>query len=294
MTTNESGSNVNLGMFKKIELKDIALFRSLSRDIVNSDISFTDIFLLSEVYDYRYLLIDNHIVIRSFSGDGFFLEPLGQNPSAMIQKILASFPDSKFEMIEEKVATLLSDKFIVEEDRDSFDYVYDVSILVSLEGRKYSAKRNFIKRFSANSPLVVNLTPDLIPACLALQKKWCEQNNCAEDEEATMEDMAITNALSNFESLDLFGICLLVGDKLVGFAVGEKLNADTVLEHFEKADSSYQGAYQFLLNSFAKSLPKEIHFLNREEDMGKEGLRKAKESWYPSHYVKKYTIKNKN
>ena len=98
-------------------------------------------------------------------------------------------------------------------------------------------------------------------------------------------------ALRHFDALTLYGTGVFAGGVLVAFAIGEPLNPSTFVEHFEKGMPGYPGVYQFLLQAFAQSIPDAFPFLNREQDLGIDGLRRAKESWHPAQLVEKYKVR---
>jgi hypothetical protein len=175
-------------------------------------------------------------------------------------------------------------------DRANSDYVYRIQDLRDLPGKAYHAKRNHARRFAElYQPEVRPLTAELAPSCLHVQEQWLEgqRNNEAARDEST----ALIKALHHFDDLRLHGIAVLVGGTVVAFAIGEPLNSTTFVEHFEKALPDYSGAYQFLLQAFAQSIPEGFPHLNREQDLGIEGLRRAKESWHPAFLVEKYTLR---
>ncbi len=175
-------------------------------------------------------------------------------------------------------------------DRDNSDYVYRVEDLRTLRGKEYHGKRNFVRRFTdLYHPEVRLLTAAQSPECIHIQERWLEgQRN---NESARDESTALIKVLRHFDDLGLRGVGVFAGESLVAFAMGEPLNTSTIVEHFEKALPGYTGAYQFLLQAFAKSIPEGFLLLNREQDLGIEGLRRATESWHPAQLVEKYTMR---
>ena len=117
---------------------------------------------------------------------------------------------------------------------------------------------------------------------------------CEEDENLSEEKIAIYEALDNFNELNYTGGLLCVDDKCVAYTFGEKLNSDTLVIHIEKANVEYEGSYQAINNLFLKECFDDIKFVNREQDLGILGLRKAKESYKPHHMVKKSILYQKN
>ena len=175
-------------------------------------------------------------------------------------------------------------------DRDSYDYVYAIDDLADLKGKKYQPKRNHINRFLSEYPNAVirPLDESTLPDARNLADRWYQRRTAEED--AGMEMAALNRAFANWQALGLEGLVLYVGNQVVAMAIGSFLGEDTVDVHFEKADLDYNGAYAVINRAFARHIREkypQVKFLNREEDMGLEGLRKAKLSYYPHHMVEK-------
>lgn len=179
-------------------------------------------------------------------------------------------------------------------DRDAFDYVYDISRLSTLAGKKLQKKRNHLNRFREANPdhYFQPIGEENIPQVAQLVDRWYtlrEENDPHAD--FLMEKAALKKALRQFRALGLEGLLLCTGDGPVAMTLGSFLRPDTVDVHFEKALDITDGAYPAITSGFAKYLQEkypELKFLNREDDMGLEGLRKAKMSYYPDFMVEKY------
>ncbi len=194
----------------------------------------------------------------------------------------------------ETVESLYPGRFRFHTDRDSYDYVYDINELADLKGKKYQRKRNHYNRFRQNFPhyTVQPLTDALLPAVQAMAQQWFE-TRLQEDPEGDyhMERSAIRKALKYYKELDMESLVLLDGEEVLAFTMGSRLSEDTLDVHFEKARPDADGAYTAINCEFARYIREKdpnIGFLNREDDMGLEGLRKAKLSYYPHHLVDKY------
>lgn len=184
-------------------------------------------------------------------------------------------------------------KFRFRSDPGSHDYVYDINDLADLGGRKYQRKRNHYHRFCKNFPehSVEPLSENNISRVKQMVKDWYRER-LQEDPEGDyeMEQIALAKALDHYNQLDMESLVLLNGDDVFAVTLGSRLSKDTFDVHFEKARSDIDGAYTAINRSFAQYIRSkfpEIHFLDREEDMGLEGLRKAKQSYYPHHMVEK-------
>ena len=174
--------------------------------------------------------------------------------------------------------------------RDGHEYVYAIDDLADLKGKKYQPKRNHINRFLSEYPdaVIRPLDESTLPDARNLADRWYQRRTAEED--ACMEMVALNRAFANWQALGLEGLVLYVGDQVVAMAIGSFLGEDTVDVHFEKADLDYNGAYAVINRAFARHIREkypQVKFLNREEDMGLEGLRKAKLSYYPHHMVEK-------
>ena len=154
-------------------------------------------------------------------------------------------------------------------------------------------KRNHINQFLKNYEYTYSeLSEALVPGCLALAEVWCEQRLCEEDISLTHEFCGIRDALYNFKTLALEGGAILIDDKIHAFALGERLNDDTAVVHIEKANPEYHGIYPMMTREFsANRWMESVQYINREQDVGEPGLRRAKKSYYPDHMVEKYEIR---
>ena len=174
-------------------------------------------------------------------------------------------------------------------EEDNFDYIYDAQALSTLAGKKLHGKRNHCNRFAATyNWRCEKLTPTLFDDCRAILRRWAEGNGGGSEE----EKLAIDCALENWDALDFRGAILYADGEPVAFTMGEYLGRDTVDVHFEKAVDGVQGAYPMICREFIRQLLEEnpeLRYVNREEDMGIPGLRKAKEDWYPLFKLEKFT-----
>jgi hypothetical protein len=189
--------------------------------------------------------------------------------------------------------SLYPGRFRYEEMRDSFDYVYTLEGLASLAGRKYQAKRNHINRFKQNHPdwRFEPIAAENIQECWQMNKEWCLLHACSDNELLTMERCAVKRCFDHFAELGLEGGLLRAEGRVIAYTLGEKLNSDTYVTHIEKAFGEIQGSYQMINQQFASFIREkhpELRLINREEDMGLEGLRKAKLSYHPDKMEVKY------
>lgn len=184
--------------------------------------------------------------------------------------------------------------FRIRTARDSFDYVYAIDDLADLRGRKYQKKRNHFNRFQATHPdyQVLPLTQENLDQAKLLAEHWYTQRSLTDPMgDYLLERIAIDRAFRHFQELDLVGCILVEGSEVLAMTMASRLSEDTFDVHFEKAREDVDGAYAAINCEFARYLRlkyPEIRFLNREDDMGLEGLRKAKLSYLPHHLVQKH------
>jgi len=193
-----------------------------------------------------------------------------------------------------EVEKLYPGKFRFHTDRDNFDYIYAIDDLADLKGKRYQSKRNFSNRFRINHPdcQVLPLDDTTVPAVLDMLEVWFAQRKELDPlADFQLEKTALDRAFARRQVLGLEGLVLMEDDRCLAMTMGSPLSADTFDIHFEKALDGFDGAYAFINQSFARHLREkypQVRFLNREDDMGIPGLRKAKLSYHPHHLVEKH------
>ncbi len=185
-------------------------------------------------------------------------------------------------------------QFSYHENRDFAEYVYNSEDLISLAGKKYHGKRNHISRFRADYPDYVfeEITPGNIETVRAMNDGWYRMSFKEGYDEPGLESeqTAARNAFDAFFDLDFKGGMVLAGGKIVAFAIGEAINAETFCVHIEKACYDVNGAYTVINRDFAKHFCANYRYINREDDVGLEGLRRAKLSYHPAFLTEKYVV----
>ena len=193
----------------------------------------------------------------------------------------------------EQLENLFPGHFSFVHDRDYDDYIYSAEKLSSLSGKKLHGKRNHINRFEASYPdhRFEPLTPEHFPGCIALLDEW--SSLVSEGEHLVSDEReAIELAFENYDALGLMGGALFVGDQLAAFTIGEQISSDTFNVHFEKARGDIDGAYPMINREFVRYVLSElphIRYVNREDDMGLENIRKSKLSYRPEMILEKYS-----
>ena len=230
-------------------------------------------------------------------GRRFFLPPVGAaDPVAAVGGLFAFAREAGFPGALERAPRPLADALAaagcaVRADRESYDYVYAVRELAALEGRHFDGKRNQVRQAEAAGDCEYRpLTPALAAACLALAENWCDLRACALDAGLAAEREAIATAFRHWVELGLVGGAVLVDGRLKAFAVAEQLAPGTAVVHFEKADPAIKGLSQLVNQRFCREGLAGFAFVNREQDLGLPGLRRAKESYRPHHLVEKFAV----
>ena len=220
---------------------------------------------------------------------------LPETDSNVLLKVIPALFEAGYDKISnltkkqtEDIEALFPGVFSFAHKRDNDNYIYSVEKLATLSGKKLHSKKNFVNRFKKeNSYSYEKITGENIPECLKVLKDWCIKKECSGGS-MDAESCACSLALNNMEALSLKGGALRVDGKLVAFSLGERVTDDTAIIHFEKADYKYKGAFQTINMEFVKNEWMDLSYVNREEDTGDEGLRKAKLSYYPEYLLEMY------
>lgn len=277
--------------FKKPELSDSDWVRDCFLRSRTTDCAycFGNLIMWSDIYKIEIARIGSFFVSRSMQEDGSFVFcfPRGDGDvQGVISKIEEEYGDVGFFGLNENDKRILEEfrkeKYIITADRDSSDYYYKVSDLSSLSGKKYHQKRNHISFFEKTyNWSYERIDKSNIPECLEMNEKWIEKNADKAMSGTGREETAIATAFENYEQLGFVGGLLRIDGKVCAYTFGEKMNDTTFCTHVEKAFSDVRGAYPMINREFARRELSEYKFVNREEDLGIEGLRKAKLSYYP-------------
>jgi len=288
--------------FKLLGIEDKTVFDQFFQEDPPqiSELTFTNLFIWRHYYHPLWLIREGCllIVFRPETGPICGLPPVGRGEK---RKALAALCEEIGEVSSEVRICRVDENFIKEHvdqdryaclpDRDNSDYVYLTQDLINLSGNKYHRKKNhlnqFMKRYAFDyRPLDV----DLVKQVLGMQETWCQMRECVLDPELFSEDFAVHEALTAFEVLGCQGGVVLMDSRVEAFSLGEALNADTAVIHIEKANPEIHGLYAAINQLFCQEAWSHLTYVNREQDKGVEGLRKAKESYHPDHMVKKYTV----
>ena len=274
------------------------------------DYNFTNLFVWQRAYGFELGRLGDFLAVRVRSRVGHsYMYPAGSGDIAGAVQALAEDAAARGEPLRLVCVTrrqmaeleeFFPGRFEYTADRDGYDYLYDIDRLADLGGKKLHAKRNHIHRFDEQFPdwLFEPITPANIPECLDLERAWSARRQLDEPEtgEETLseETIAVIEALYQMESLALEGGLIRAGGRPVAFSLGSLTTPACFDVHFEKADGDIQGAYAVINREMARMVRDrhpQVKWLNREDDLGLEGLRKAKLSYYPDLLLEKFTAR---
>ena len=246
---------------------------------------------------------DTAAFFSHFHGHSVYPYPIGTGDKApLIEAIIQDARDrgipcritSITNVDKAELEALFPGRFLFCPNRNSFDYVYDIQDLADLRGRKFQSKRNHFNRICADHPdhQAVPITCDLIPRAREFVESWYARRRESDPQgDYLLENMAIDRVFCHYDELGMDGIVLMEGGEILALTMGSQLSETTFDIHFEKAREDMPGAYSAVNCQFARHLRlkyPEVQYLNREDDMGLEGLRTAKLSYRPHHMVEKY------
>ena len=289
--------------FKPVRLEDKQTIEryTMPSGIYNCDLAFANMYCWQAMYRSAWAEIDGFLVIRFQIGGGEkigYMQPVGEGDFARIIPALREDAHAHGQRLRiigltdegrEMVRNMHAGLFAFESDRGMEDYVYNADDLRNLTGRRYQPKRNHINRFEAAYDYrYEELTPALAPECMRLEREW-RAGHDSHAAELTAEQRAMQRAFDHFGELELRGGALFVGEKLVAFTIGSAINDEAFCIHVEKADTRYDGAFTMINRLFAQHLPPHYTLIDREEDLGLEGLRQSKLSYHPLFLQPKLT-----
>ncbi len=297
--------------FKQITIDDKEAINRYLKPTNNSncDFSFTSVFCWKHQFQSRFTIVDDFLLLKYICEDGkpCFMTPIGNGDwTHILQLMLNDAKENNFrfrihaitpEMFE-KMNQAMPNTFIYRENRDFFEYIYLASDLISLSGKKFQDKRNHINRFCKSHPNFEyrTLTPDLFPACIELFNQWKNEyrQNHPNDNDLHGEEESTRTSFEYFEALNMRGGSLWDNGKLLAYSYGSPLCKDMFVVHAEKAMHDIPGVFQMMNQQFIKHEASEFSFINREEDMGIESLRKAKMSYNPVSFIERGIVFQKH
>lgn len=314
--------------FKKISIDDREIIQgfTLNGERMNCDFSIANIIGWRFLYNSEYAIIDDYLVFRFYAdhhlaymspiahpvqqADGTFrVEPCDECSERVIMQLRndAIAQGHPFLMLgvcsymRQRIEEKFPDKFDIKPDRDYFDYIYQREKLITLSGKHLQSKRNHINKFKSLYPDYEYrpLTQELVPECIRLEETWRSQSEEQDSDPARSQKLSeelrsMTRIFQRWEQLRMTGGTIYVEGKMVAFTFGAPINNHTFDVCVEKADTRYEGSFAIINNEFVKHLPEQYIYINREEDLGDEGLRRAKLSYKPEILLEKFSMTDKH
>ncbi|MGL6064782.1 MAG: DUF2156 domain-containing protein [Fusobacteriaceae bacterium] len=261
------------------------------------DYNFSNLYLWSLGDKLKYAVEDEFLYIKGdYLGEDSYLMPISLKDNIEIQQMIKAIDKiigekNNLDLIPEKIKIKLENYYVFEEMENSFDYIYLMEDLAFLKGRKYSKKKNKLNQFNKNYTYTYEqINENNLLEVIEFQKKWCKERECDSVDTLRKENIGLSKIFENFTNLKIKGGMLKVNNEVIAYALGEELTKDMFVVHVEKANEEYKGSYQAINSIFLEKECLEYQYINREDDSGVQGIKQAKESYYPIRMEKKYKI----
>ncbi len=283
--------------WKKIDINDKEVFEKIGENKEGiAMFGFNSLYLWREYFDTSYCIIENNIVVKGVTQSEreilYFPHGINGNTDALFNVLEDNYDKlPEFSPLTEKNVDIILSRYPasqVKEISGKFEYVYNMDDLANLAGKKYHAKRNHISKFNGKYDYeYIQIDMSNIGV---LRDATAHMFNLI-DKSPKEEYSAICNAIDNFGKLEMRACVIVSEGEFVAYSIGSLINKDVADIHFEKADRNFEGSYALVNNLFVKRAFSDVLFINREEDLGIEGLRKAKLSYYPCKLNQMYSIR---
>jgi len=261
-----------------------------------SELTFAGLYLFRNAHDYRLTMVGDSLVVlgRGYSGEPYCMPPLDEDAERALAVLWGDGlglygADEAF-----AERCLKREGVVAVEDRDAFDYLYLREELATLPGNRFHKKRNRISYFAVRHDYdVAPFSEGYREGCRNLLEVWRTMATGEEEPSFRLEIEAAAEAVEKAELLGLEGVVVTVAGEVKAFSLGERLNADTTVCHFEKTDPFMEGLSQLINREYSRLLFADCKLVNREQDLGDAGLRSAKLSYHPVELVKKFRIRRR-
>jgi len=294
--------------FKPVAIEDREAIErfTLAGEVRNCDMAFANMFCWQPFYRSAWAVVEGFLVVRYYIDGGSEAAYMAPEGSGDLRRIVALLREDAAatgqslritglsERGAEALRTCFGDDFAFDTPRSLADYIYSADDLRTLRGSAYKPKRNHVNRFMAEygDYRCEPLRREIIGDCMRLEAEWRSRHS-TDSRSVSVEAQAMRRAFDNYEALSLTGVAIYVGERMVAFSYGSQIASDMFCTHIEKADIDYDGAFTVVNKALAEHLPEHYRYVNREEDMGLEGLRKAKMSYRPVKLLPKITALDK-
>lgn len=291
--------------FQPVTLADQELFRQqyITYPQVHSDNSFANMICWRDFAGYRFARAGESIVLSSTIGGATkFRCPIGPDDPVLLREVLLlargfgdSAPFVAFGEVDKARIARTFPRLPFHPDRDMFDYVYRNGDLSNLPGKKYLTIRHQLNRFRHRCAYRVEAVSEAtLDELQDFLEKWCEWRDCDSSPVLAHEKVAILVALRHFTTLNLTGLIIRIDGKIGAMSLFEPLNHSTAVVHFEKGLPDCEGIYKAINAEVATILRSDYEYINRESDLGIEGLREAKMRYHPDHFVPAYVVRKED
>jgi len=265
---------------------------------VASDYSFLNIWAWAEDYGLRWAWDGELAWIKQTRPHEALWAPVGPWDAVDWESHLPPIQsgDGAFIRVPEQLSKIWQSRFgervVVAPERGHWDYLYAVSDLVDLPGNRFHNKKNLLNQFLKGYEYsYVDFGPKVIEQAMAMQEDWCTWRDCETSDLLAAENSAILRVLDHWDAFErILGGALFVENIIVAYTLAEPLTADSLVIHFEKGCPAYKGAYQAINQIFLARSASAFKFVNREQDLDSEGLRKAKLSYNPVDFLRKSKV----
>jgi len=282
--------------FRHLELKDKAGFDAAfkARPPENSEYTFTNLYSWRNAHNFRIARLDGFIILAAgLAGHNEYYLPIGDGDALKVIKKILSDTRSRFMRIPEAAKALFDRDHSIHAvyDRDNSDYLFSAQDLIKLEGRKYDGKRNLIKNFKSKFRYeYIPVSENTVPEILRFQDVWCVEKGCGQSKSLQDESSAVKAMLAHLGDFSLNAGALRVNGRICAVCIAESLNPQTLVIHVLKGAHGMTGIYQTMFNEFLSREAAGFSFVNMEQDLGIEGLRRSKDSYHPIAMVRKFSL----
>jgi uncharacterized protein len=284
------------------DLQENYLKRLASCPVQTSDYSFINLWGWAQEYGLFWAWEEKLVWIMQTKPQRVFWSPMGNWTDIDWKDSLLNFQQEKFqfvrvpELLLEIWRSQLDNQVFFEDDRDQWDYLYSAQDLIELKGNRFHKKKNLLNQFLKKyDSKYISFGKEMIDHVLAMQSDWCQWRDCELNDALAAENRVIEKVLNAWKKFEqISGGAIFMDEKIVAYTLAENLTDDTLLIHFEKGNPTYQGAYQAINQMFISRASKEdkqtFKMVNRMQDLGDEGLRKAKLSYNPIDFNRKFKV----
>lgn len=263
----------------------------------SSDYSFLNLWAWRDIYQLQWAFEKDLVWIRQNSPREVYWAPVGNWHAVHWPSRLQGLLERQLDLsrVPEQLGLIWQEsvpgRVKLEQDPDQWDYIYAVQELIELKGNKFHRKKNLFRQFTRNyNYRYIDLDFEQIDKALTLQTEWCMWKDCEESTTLEAENQAILNTFQDWHRLqNIIGAGLEVEGNMVAYTVAEPLDRETIVVHFEKGCPNHKGVYQAMNQMFLKNTASGFDYVNREQDLGDPGLRKAKQSYHPCGFLKKFS-----